>query len=99
MHKYDSVYEGMKPNRDGVVFGYHFVMMIRAILMTASVMFMKDILIFQIYSITVYTLLSIIFVGYTRPYLHNYDNNSALINESFVMITMYHMICFTHYVD
>jgi len=45
------------------------------------------------------SLTTIILVGHTRPFYFRFDNILHLFNEMFILITCYHMICFSSFVD
>ena len=66
--------------------------------MSVSVVFMQK-LIYQIFCIVLYTLASLIYIGLKRPFDESLENSLALFNEFMVLVTLYHMICFTSFVD
>jgi len=97
-HKFGSVFEGMNEERVSVAFGYHYLQMVRAILISTSVVFMKA-LIYQIFSIVFYTLATLIYVGLKRPFDDSLENSLTLFNEFMVLVMLYHMISFTDFID
>jgi len=72
--------------------------MIRSILISHSVVNLGKVLNAQIFCIFLYTLASIILVGLNRPFETRFANNINQLNDFFILITLYHMICFTDFI-
>jgi len=61
--------------------------------------FLNDYPLFSVIFLNFLSLASIIVVGFTEPYLDRLYNKLELMNECFLLVTIYHFFCFTDYVS
>jgi len=85
----------MKENQDKVVFGYRFVQLFRTVTMCISLVIINSNSCIMIGFAFFYTLPVLIYIGLYRPLLERLDNHMGLINEFFMILCLYHFICFT----
>jgi len=66
--------------------------------MAVIVVFLQTTVIWQIALMTLTVIVQVIILGRVEPFKGKEKNQLEMINETFVMFVMYHMICFTAFV-
>ena len=69
----------------------------RKLILASTIVMMANYPVFNIMCSMVQILASMLLIGYIEPFRLKSDNYMLLMNESFVMLTTYNLICFTDF--
>lgn len=73
--------------------------LLRRASLVLTIIFLLDQPVFSLFCVNFQTLVIIVASGYTEPFTSKVSNRMDLINEAFVLITMYQLFCCTDYVS
>ena len=73
--------------------------LIRRLIFALIIVFLVEMPFFQIQGLLYMQMFYIIYLGLSRPLASNEDNNADMVNESLLMLQVYHIIWFTDFVN
>lgn len=92
--KYNSAYPGLG-TKDGKYFLYPLFFQYRRLLVPMTFIFWPNVIIAQYLTLVMTGVATIILIGYKRPYANKSDNRAEIVQESMIILIMYHVFCFT----
>jgi hypothetical protein len=96
--RFGSVIDGLNFLREGnYVILYPFFSSLRKLSLIYVVVFMQEKPVFSIFAVNFQAILMMILIGYVPPYKEKILNRMELMNEAFVLLTNYHLFCFTDF--
>jgi hypothetical protein len=98
--RYGSIVESLNFHRKGkIVTIYPVVSMIRKIWLILTVVYMQEQPTFSIFAVNFQSQIMLMVVGLISPFATRTANNMELMNESFILLTNYHLFIFTAFVQ
>ncbi len=73
------------------------VSQLRRLILIITVVYLQDYPLYSLFSIIFQSLMMIFMVGLVYPFKSNTENRMDLFNESFILFSSYHLICFTNF--
>ena len=100
LSKFFSVLSDLNFKRSGrKVMVYRSFVVTKMLVLVGTFVFLNDYPIFSIFVINFLCLISFTIIGYTDPFTDKLQNTLELMNECFVLLTIYHFFCFTDFVS
>ena len=96
--KYGSAYEGLKET-DGKYIFHTLFFFYRRLLIIVFLIFYKSLMITQYLTVTLTGLGVVILLALREPFKSSFQNKAEIMDECAIMITMYHVFCFTQFID
>lgn len=95
---YGELYENLLIDTDKHVILQPVIFFARRLMLSFTVVYLQDTLIWQIVSITVQVIVVIIYIGNVSPFKIKIANKIEIFNEVCIMLTMYNFLCFSDFV-
>ena len=96
--KYGAVYEGLKPDhKSWIVYPVYFI--VRRVLFMIISLLLYNFVMFQIILLILLTLCSACYILHIRPFEEELVNNLEVMNETFTLMLLSVMFCFTDLID
>lgn len=96
--KFGSIYENFQYTRGKIKVTEPFYSAVRRLIMAVVLVFLKDYPTFQIIMITYSWCAIVIITGHIRPFKYPSDYFIDCFNELFILLLIYHLICFADFV-
>lgn len=98
LSKFFSILSDLNFKREGrKVMIYRSFSVARVIILVSTLVYMNRYPLFSVISLNFQSLICIIILGYTMPFSNKQTNKLELMNEFFVLVTLYHFFCFTDF--
>lgn len=94
--KWGSLYEGNNLKTKGFVF-YNFWFLFRRFTLGLVLVFVKEILFVQIFTLVYQTIVAVLIMGSTKPMDFNQSNQMEFFNEIMILFIMYATMCLTNW--
>ena len=92
--KYIKAYEGLNFKYKGFIL-YPVFFYLRRLMVPMSIIFFPKVFILHYYTMTMTGIATVILLGWQRPFESSLRNAIEVMEESSIIVIMYHMFCFT----
>jgi len=96
--RHSEIYNQLDLRKGRDVLLQPFWFLVRRLLLALAVVFLESGVIWQISILTMTVIVQVIILGRVGPFREQSKNSFELFNECFVLVVMYHCICFTPFV-
>ena len=98
-NKYGTIYEELSYKREGkAALMEPFISLMRVLLLTLSLLLLKEYRYFQLFCSNFFMTTMIIYVGLSNCYVSKTKNFFEQFNEVFIAIINYHLMCFADFI-
>jgi hypothetical protein len=99
MNKYGSIIKPLNMHRHGRrVLSYLYVGMARKLWLVYMIVFLQEEVYWSLIMVNFQSVLMVMVVGETKPFLRKYENHLELFNEFSTLVVNYHLMMFTNFV-